>query len=421
MRALRSVALVAPLLLSFAACSGGSDAVFGPDDGGDEAASDGSADVTSGDDASSDTGEDTTIGDSGSDAASDATKDANDGAVGDANDAGQASDATDASDAMDASDAKPTAELVSPGCPYALAVAAGTVYWTEPTAFGCATAAIRACPVTGCATTPAAIYSNSGSQSLPIGIGVPATNEAVFYGDNQSPNNYLWKLLPDGGAPTAWGIVGGNQGPVAVDTTDVYWGNQSGVFRVPISSGSVPTAADVFAGSFGPATNQAPEEITLDANNVYALKSGSTIVSCPKGADCKADAGTGKDLGGEAGLLGIVTDGTYVFAVGGMSSFVSGGPERLLRVPADGSSAPVLLAETDPTTNGDGTHMGVAVDATNVYWGTMEGVIYACAKSAAAPCTPSPVVSGTRPYAMLVDNGYLYWADKRGGVYRIHL
>lgn len=418
------VGLLATLVaLAAGACSGDAAGVFDegdasfpvfdgafPDTGGghpNDAAGDVTGDVgSSGDDAG------------GSGDAADAAD-----AVGDANDGGDATldgalsadgaDAADANDAAaDADAAPPSSERLSPGCPVGLALGASTLYWSENIGSNGCSPAVRACPVTGCSTLPAAIYTGASGQSLPIGVAaVSGSPDEVFYADDQFQHANLWKMDADGGAMTAWGTSTVAPAPAITDGTSVFWGSAEGVFRSAVATSG---ATKVLAGA---PDSISPQAIALDDTNVY-IATGGSVVSCPKASNCSDGSTTATVIATATGVHSMWSDGTTLF----FGAFATG-HDLLYRCPVAGCPAatPIVFADTATASAAEQFGTGVTTDAADVYWGTTAGTIYVCAKGDAAPCSPTPWVATARPLAMVHDATYLYWSDARDGVYRVPL
>jgi hypothetical protein len=324
-----------------------------------------------------------------------------------------------------ATDASVVVQVSPAQCPWGLSVSLTQLYWTENIASpGCsASASVRVCPVGGCATLPAPVYTAT-AQSIPMGI--VFAGGAIFYTDNQVPNNNLWRLASDGSTREIWGDATNRVGPAGAftDGTSIFWGSSEGLFRTPVSAGKAPAGATrVMDGNLSGTIENGPQSIAGDAKNIYAAPSGSTLYGCPKGGSCDPLVPVPDALvtiANEPDIRAIASDGNHVFFTAGMPGYTPGGKERLLRCPVAGCSkaVPEVLAETSPTADGQGSHHGIVVDETRVYWGTREGVIYSCLKNAAAPCKPAELARGVRPVALAATATHVYWADTRGGIYR---
>ena len=123
-------------------------------------------------------------------------------------------------------------------------------------------------------------------------------------------------------------------GGIAVDATSVYWTNGD-VMRVPIGGGELTTLA--VAQTAGP--------VAVDATSVYWADSRGLMKVALTG-------GSPTMLVSTVGVGFIALDTTNVYYTAGSGIF---------RLPLDGGAPPTLLAMA-------GNTVGVAVDATNVYW-----------------------------------------------------
>lgn len=305
-------------------------------------------------------------------------------------------------------------EKVSPaGSARAIDIAGGVVYWTEQGASN----AVRKCPTTGCASLPASLTTPQNA----MGIAVPAGANAIFYTENQY-GSIVIKMGLGGASPTGWTGRTSNGAGIVQSGTDLYWGSSEGLYR---SAQGASGASVVFVGSLSGAVENGPQTIAVDAKNVYAAPGGTPLRACPLGADCSTSGGTvianEPSVSSHSGVGAIASDGTNVFYTGGKLSWSgTAQDERLVRCPVTGCAGgvPEVLWSRTTTTN-TASHVGIALDASNVYWGTVYGSIYALPKGCTAPCTAREIVTGAQPWGLKVDGAYLYWADKRGGIYRV--
>jgi hypothetical protein len=305
-------------------------------------------------------------------------------------------------------------ELVSPaGTATAVDVTGGVVYWTEQGTNN----AVRKCPTTGCATLPAAL----ATPTNPKGIAVPEGANAIFYADNQY-GSIVYKMGLDGASPTGWTGTTSNGAGLVASGTEIYWGSTEGLYRTAFAASG---ATIVMSGNLSGTVENGPHTVAVDDKNVYAAPEGTPLRACPLGTDCSTSGGTvianEPSVPSHSGVGGIASDGTHVFYTGGKRS--SSGvedQERLVRCPVAGCAAgePEVLWSRQTTTN-TGSHVGITLDEHNVYWGTVYGSIYTTAKNCVAPCTAREIVSDAKPWGMKIDGPYLYWADRRGGIYRV--
>jgi hypothetical protein len=149
-----------------------------------------------------------------------------------------------------------------------------------------------------------------------------------------------------------------NPGPITVDDTSVYWTRSDGIFKTGKTGGKPIKLA---SGSPGVIS----ASLAVDALNVYwvELYPGGPVMKVP------IDGGTPMTLAGVMGQQpsgSIALDATSVYW--GVTSITGCdcGPGcecgAVMSVPLDGGTPATLATST-------GSVSGVAVDATNVYWG----------------------------------------------------
>lgn len=317
-------------------------------------------------------------------------------------------------------------ELVSPAnCPRSIVHHAGVLYWTEAAQPGFCpgqpiTPGIRSAPVTGTSELPKPLFSGDAT-SAPAAVSVVDVKgvTTLFFTNGQGPNNNdLWRLDADGGV-TRWGPAPGPIGPGALvgDGELLYWTSSSGTHLSETGAAGRIIALDTGIGALAGGSVQS---VALDAENVYSIRNQDPtrgVFACPRGKDCSGGSHTTIAL--EPDLHAVASDGTNVWFLGGSPAFEAKTTEKLFKCPTSGcpGGAPTLFASTATDTNGGGTHHAIAVDDDSVYFGTIEGKIYRCAKDACA--SPTPIASGVRPESFAHDKKYLYWTDRRGGIYRI--
>lgn len=283
------------------------------------------------------------------------------------------------------------------------------------------------CTPTGCLVTLA--------TGISLGdIAVDVTN--VYWADTNAGNPGTVNKVPLGGGPTTALATGQlYPGSLAVDATTLYWAssNEEAVKKVPIAGGPVTTIA---TGENGPCC------LVLNATDLY-YHSTRGIVRFPLAG------GTATALPSTYGVgFSLALDATNVY----WRVDVSGGlTAQLLKMPLDGSSAPVSLITSSSmgalVVNGStlywtmpaGTVAGaggiakmpvggsasttlasglnepsdLAVDGTNVYFTSyQDGTV---SKVPVAGGTPTVIASKQKlPSAIVVDGTSVYWTNYGG-------
>jgi hypothetical protein len=235
--------------------------------------------------------------------------------------------------------------------PSALVANASSVFWIVTNGNGY----ILSAPIGGGSTSTLAT-----DQYAPFALAIDASN--VYWledGSIDGGSGAVVKVSLTGGTPTT---LARPEFPsdIAVDTDNVYFSANNGVFSVPIAGGATTTIAGLTDGADG---------IAVDAANVYWTiynqRSSSLIMKAPKsGGAAVTLVGTGVTNPGR-----IVSDGTYLYwtdagPCGPRCMNVTGeGMGKIGRVPVGGG--PVVTLATEQA-----GPLGLFVDATSVYWTT---------------------------------------------------
>jgi predicted secreted protein len=209
---------------------------------------------------------------------------------------------------------------------------------------------------------------------------------------------------------------------LAVDSTNVYFTDETGVWSVPIAGGSVSLVAP----------NPDAESIAQAGSYVYFITASDVFQAAKTGVGSPS-------MIAEAGGGGVATDTNNLYwgdYMGGAiySIPLAGGSKALLSSAGEVATAAsgvywtgnaIMYApfgSTMPTTfpSGQGAY-GIAVDATTIYWsnqGTLsdsyaDGSVASMSISGEDPITLAPMQ--VEPQDVVVDATSLYWVTDYGG------
>jgi hypothetical protein len=191
---------------------------------------------------------------------------------------------------------------------------------------------------------------------------------------------------------------------IAVDATSVYWTNDDlredfngSVMQVPLGGGIFQALAS---------SQVAPEGVVVTESAVYWLSGVGVFQPA-------VDGGAPRTV---AVLSGLGPFGGYLAADKANLYFIAGG--NLQRVPLGGGAVTTL-------TSTSGTTHGIAVDAENVYWATVNDAAAGYANGAIMklPLTGgTPVALATKqgiPTGVAADGVSVYWVDPFQGVMKV--
>jgi hypothetical protein len=330
-------------------------------------------------------------------------------------------------------DAPPDAACDGAGCPDAGPTTCGPVSWficgsvcvdtntDSNNCGGCGVSCASVASAPAKCTAGRCMFILASGQFLGNGggaVGVAADDTSVYWTNPTSTGGSVRKApldgLADGGSATVLAstqdVPGGN---IVVDSTSVYWAAGNKILKAPkdgVADGGAPT---VLASK----QVEQPSGLAVDANNVYWVTTGTPPNNYLDGTVAMAPLGGVPDGGaptvlaaGQAYPTGIAVEGTDVYWLNGGSTQVgvAGSVMSLRLVPPGG--APAVLATG---TLYDGLS-GVAVDGTSAYWSDSTTGSVMKAPLAGFPDGGAPTVLATGqtdPGDIVVDGGYVYWAN----------
>lgn len=289
--------------------------------------------------------------------------------------------------------------------PSGIAVHNGVVYWTNYYAGG----AVMSVPVTG--GTPTTIATN---QDWPWAIAVDDNNVYWTNYDNgsagtvgapglgQTTSGTVMKVAVTGGTPVM--LDQGLEGPfgLAIDATNVYYTNAGGG-RIK----SVPIAGGTATVL---ATDQVPLGIAVDGTSVYWVSFFNGTVS----STAKAGGSGTKELTASntaTNVIGVAVNATSVFFSTDDGSTTS----VIASMPLAGSASPTVLA------SGQDDGWGIALDATNVYWANSDQLPngYMASTSLTGGTVTKLATNIGFPTSIAVDATGLYYTGYGGHVWRL--
>jgi hypothetical protein len=255
--------------------------------------------------------------------------------------------------------------------PVGLALDSSFVYFTSPSG-----GTVSKVPVGGGNLVPIAT-----GESSPTGIAVDAVN--VYWSDATAGGNIMKAALPNGSPkPVATGLA--TPFWITTDGTNVYCslgGANADVIQVPVTGG---TPSNIATGQMF------PYGMAIDANNVYwGSNSNTGVLKYP------LLGGTASSVAGALDALQVATDGTYVY----WTTYNSGG--GVSRATPGGASEGTLVG-------GFAYPFGIAVDSTNVYFGTNNAVL----RVPVGGGTATQIATDNAPEQLAVDATAVYWASK---------
>jgi hypothetical protein len=298
--------------------------------------------------------------------------------------------------------AEPSNELLHP---FFVAVDETSIYWTaygpleNPGTDPKNTGAVFSAPKCGGAPTLLASRLRGAGP-----IAVDSTNiywlSTGRYGGDPQESDSLMKVPKSGGTPTTLASKQAAYGMgIALTPTNVYWVEEAGdgpVMTVPIGGGTPTT---VTSTSLQPSGG-----IAVDATSVYWTAIG---------ADPSSAAILKAPLGGGASTTLTVHQGTVWpggLAVDETSVYWIDGDGNVSKVPLNGGP-PTRLATIDVA----GNNHSIAVDSTSVYWAYNAGSFQKGAVMKVGlnggPATKL-TTQATMPFGLALDSTSLYFSDR---------
>ena len=236
-------------------------------------------------------------------------------------------------------------------------------------------------------------------------VAVNATH--VYWSADDSPG--VVSRCPISGCAPAPEVLATPQRPLglALDSTSVYWAdrNSSELRRRPIGGGAEVKVADSTAG--------APIAVAVDATQLFWIGDFTGQV---EGAS--TDGGT--FAVGTNGTSGrdLVLDKTYVYWGAAIDVGMDG---KISRAPRSGAGPTELVGMAK------GEPMGLAVDASRLYWtawdrktdgGIVSAAVYTCSPTGCGAGPTTVAAAQDRPRGIALDETAIYWGVN-GGVMKV--
>jgi hypothetical protein len=231
----------------------------------------------------------------------------------------------------------------------------------------------------------------ASSLTAPAAIALDASNVYFTLG-----NGNVESVPKAGGSPLT--IASGQTGVLglAVSNGQVYWGASDGDLVYKIYTGSVTGtgAVDVVADSSG-----AAYAVAADSKNVY-WTTKTALFSAPLSGIGAFDGGppaTSLGTTGGNGVAALAIDSSEVY----WGSFAAGAGTVQKVALTGGSTTPLASGQYGPN--------GLAVDSKSIYWTTQEGLVLTLPLSGGTPSTLASVSNGGT--GIVVDSTSVYWAS----------
>ncbi|MGO9838105.1 MAG: hypothetical protein ACLP1X_28315 [Polyangiaceae bacterium] len=262
-------------------------------------------------------------------------------------------------------------------CPWGMAIDATSVYWTncgDPTG-----GYVLKVPKAGGEVVALA----SGDRLSGIAVG----NGSVYWvaGTSDASSGAIVQIPVGGGTATTLAARPGPPAHIAVDSTSVYWTEQTGgaVMKVAIAGGAVATVA----------TASSPWSIALGDTDVFWM--GQGVMSAPK------VGGTATALTSSFPTLptaGLAVNATNVYFTSGPPAGMSG----VSRVSVQGGAVTSVVAGAQSSTPGP-----IAIDGTRAYWADGSNSVFSALLSGGTPTTLA--IDQNNVVSIAVDATAVYW------------
>lgn len=228
----------------------------------------------------------------------------------------------------------------------------------------------------------------AGNLMNPVPL-VVETTDVIWAEYNTTPNGAIKTLPTDTIAAAGTILVSGLNYPsaLAADTATVYWGDAGGIHSIPRTGGTPTTLAAAGPGN----------SLAVDSTNIFWVDtSGGVMKAALTGGPTTSIAQVSIFNGNSADRL--VLDSTSVYWT---EYDTTAG--KIRKVAKTGGAVATLASNL-------ALPLGIAVDATDVYWSTINTI----QKVGISGGTPTVIASasGGQGLNLAIDAANVYWADR---------